>query len=211
MFRLSNSFLVLIATLALVGCRPDRMPPKEPEVAQAAPAKKDAPKQAKPAPAAPQDDPAVVAKLEAAGFILDKDSKGQVTGLTVAVPGDGDMSELYADLVKLPSLAEIDQLLIDIPVKAGESGLEITSFSPKGEVSRGFYAEVPINVDVSGRYLDIASFFNRLADLKRIVHVGNITLKPEEQKGKEVVLKSNVTVTTYRFVDRTTTTPEGGT
>lgn len=118
--------------------------------------------------------------------------------------------KLMAALVKLPSLAEIDQLLIDIPVKAGESGLEITSFSPKGEVSRGFYAEVPINVDVSGRYLDIASFFNRLADLKRIVHVGNITLKPGEQKGKEVVLKSNVTVTTYRFVERTTT-PEGGT
>lgn len=119
---------------------------------------------------------------------------------------------LQAALVKLPSQAEIDQLLIDIPVKAGESGLEITQFQPKGETSRGFYAEVPIDINVGGRYLDIASFFDRLADLDRIVHVSNVQLKPSTstKAGNEVVLGASLTVTTYRFVEQRAT-PEGGT
>jgi type IV pilus assembly protein PilO len=110
--------------------------------------------------------------------------------------------KLKRALVKLPSQAEIDQLLIEIPVKASESGLEILSFRPAGEIRKGFYAEVPISISLSGRYLDMASFFDRLANMPRIVHVDNIDLKPQAGKiGREVVLNSNIVITTYRFLE----------
>lgn len=110
--------------------------------------------------------------------------------------------KLKRALVKLPSATEIDQLLIEIPVKASESGLEILGFRPEMEIRKGFYAEVPLSITFSGRYLDAASFFDRLANMPRIVHVDNIMLKPQAGKqGREVVLDASVVITTYRFLD----------
>ena len=110
--------------------------------------------------------------------------------------------KLKRALVKLPSQAEIDQLLIEIPVKASESGLEILSFRPEGGIRKGFYAEVPISISLQGRYLDIASFFDRMANMPRIVHVDNINLKPRAGKpDREVVLDAYILITTYRFLE----------
>lgn len=110
--------------------------------------------------------------------------------------------KLKRALVKLPSQAEIDQLLIEIPVKASESGLEIMSFRPENQIRRGFYAEVPITITFAGRYLDVASFFDRMANMPRIVHVDNINLKPQGNKqGREVVLDASIVITTYRFLE----------
>lgn len=110
--------------------------------------------------------------------------------------------KLKRALVKLPSQAEIDQLLIEIPVKASESGLEILSFKPESEIRKGFYAEVPISISLSGRYMDVASFFDRMANMPRIVHVDNINLKPQAGKvGREVVLDASIIITTYRFLE----------
>ncbi|MDD5222778.1 MAG: type 4a pilus biogenesis protein PilO [bacterium] len=110
--------------------------------------------------------------------------------------------KLKRALVKLPSQAEIDQLLIEIPVKASESGLEILSFKLESEIRRGFYAEVPISISLSGRYMDITSFFDRMANMPRIVHVDNINLKPQAGKiNREVVLDSSIVITTYRFLE----------
>jgi Tfp pilus assembly protein PilO len=48
----------------------------------------------------------------------------------------------------------------------------------------------------------MASFFDRLANMPRIVHVDNIDLKPQAGKiGREVVLNSNIVITTYRFLE----------
>jgi type IV pilus assembly protein PilO len=111
--------------------------------------------------------------------------------------------KLNRALVKLPSRAEIDQLLIEIPVKASESGLEILSFKPAGEVRKSFYAEVPISITLQGRYMDTASFFDRLANMPRIVQVNNINLKPQggKQPGREVILDASIIITTYRFLE----------
>ena len=110
--------------------------------------------------------------------------------------------KLKRALVKLPSQAEIDQLLIEIPVKASESGLEILGFKPEGEIRKGFYAEVPISISFQGRYLDTASFFDRMANMPRIVHVDNINLKPLGGKvEREVVLNASIVITTYRFLE----------
>ena len=110
--------------------------------------------------------------------------------------------KLKRALVKLPSAAEIDQLLIEIPVKASESGLEILSFRPESEVRKGFYAEVPISLVFQGRYIDTASFFDRMANMPRIVHVDHINLKPQSVKqGREVVLDASIEITTYRFLE----------
>jgi len=99
-------------------------------------------------------------------------------------------------LAELPEQKNIDELL-----RAQKSGLEIASIEPKEQVASGFYARIPIVMQVDGNYHEIATFFDALGRLRRIVNVSDILLdKPRLQNGK-VLLTSKFTATTFMFVN----------
>ena len=104
-------------------------------------------------------------------------------------------------LAELPEQKNIDELLQAFQDRAQKSGLEIESIEPKDQVAAGFYAKIPIVMQVDGNYHEIATFFDALGRLRRIVNVSDILLeKPRLQNGK-VLLSSKFTATTFMFVE----------
>ena len=108
----------------------------------------------------------------------------------------------------LPVKKEIPTLLSSISASGQTSGLEFVLFKPLQEKPKNFYAEIPVSIKVTGRYHDVASFFDKVSRLPRLVNVDNIVLTPARaQKGKNQVavkesdLSTSCTALTYRFVE----------
>lgn len=98
----------------------------------------------------------------------------------------------------LPDKKEIPALIDGISQAAQDSGLDILVFTPKPEVSKEFYAEVPISIKVAGNYHNVAVFFDMIAGLPRIVSVTDIAMVPAKDANE---LTTSCTAVTYRFVE----------
>jgi type IV pilus assembly protein PilO len=114
-----------------------------------------------------------------------------------------EMQKSFGALLKqLPAKTEVPGLLEDITNTALGSGLEIKSIQLKPEISKEFYVELPMEIEVSGTYHDIASFVSGVASLPRIVtlHDLNITTgtKKSERQSAES-LRLVVSAKTYRY------------
>jgi len=109
--------------------------------------------------------------------------------------------QLKAALTQLPNKKEIPSLLTNLATIARDNGLDVVSFSPRGEVSKGFYAEVPGSVDLVGTYHQIAEFAQAVSKLSRIVNISDLELSSPQVEGDLAVLKIKCKVTTFRFVD----------
>ena len=110
--------------------------------------------------------------------------------------------QLEDALAELPTEKNIDELLVLFQDRAQKAGLEIKTIVPEGERPEGFFARIPIPMTVTGNYHEIATFFDSLGRLRRIVNVNDITLDaPHEVKGK-VVVNAKFLLTTFMFVDQ---------
>ena len=112
-------------------------------------------------------------------------------------------ASFQAILRQLPEKTDVESLLVDISQTALANGLEIKKFKPSAEVKKGFYAELPIELEVSGRFHDLASFISGVAALPRIVTLHNIKLERKELKKDEVddgKLVMTATAKTYRYL-----------
>lgn len=104
-------------------------------------------------------------------------------------------------LLRLPDSKELPVLLTDVSTIGKRAGLEMKAFRPRDEVARDFYAEVPIEIEFSGAYHDIARFFDRIAKLDRIVNIGELNMAISTQTPERTVLKVQGEATTFRFLD----------
>ena len=110
--------------------------------------------------------------------------------------------KLSGVLRQLPDKKELEVLLTDISNLGKQSGIEIKSFKRKDEIDHGFYAEVPIDIELEGEYHDVAHFFDMLGRLPRIVNMGSIKAKVANENLEATRLKVDGTATTYRFVGK---------
>lgn len=110
-------------------------------------------------------------------------------------------AELEQALQRLPNEKELAVLLTDISSLGKKSGLEIRSFRPGAEANRGFYAEVPIAIELYGSYHEVAVFFDRLSRLSRIVNITQLNMAPESANGTSNKLKVKGVAATFRFVE----------
>lgn len=85
--------------------------------------------------------------------------------------------ELEEALRKLPASSELPALLTDITTRGKKSGLEIRKFKRGKKVNRGFYSEQQIVLEFSGTYHDVGVFFDRVANLSRIVNITKLNMK----------------------------------
>lgn len=105
-------------------------------------------------------------------------------------------------LTQLPNKKEIPTLLTNLAALAKDNGLEVVSFKPRGEVNKGFYAEVPASLDLIGSYHQIAEFAQAVGKLSRIVNLSDLNLSsPKVQEGI-AILRIKCKVTTFRFVEK---------
>src|SRR5690606_24686878 len=75
---------------------------------------------------------------------------------------------------QLPSKSEMADLLSDINQAGVGRGLQFELFKPGQEVIRDYYAELPIDIKVSGKYNDVGAFAADMAHLPRIVTLNNM-------------------------------------
>ncbi|MDA2920391.1 type 4a pilus biogenesis protein PilO [Desulfobacterota bacterium AH_259_B03_O07] len=101
--------------------------------------------------------------------------------------------------LKLPQEKEIPALIDGVYSAVSAAGLEPITFVPKGEVRKDIYAEIPIEMKVSGSYFELANFFHRVSRLPRIVNVRNLEMKRDSQKSKGANIKLDVEFTTVTF------------
>ena len=106
--------------------------------------------------------------------------------------------QLRVALNMLPKKSQIPDLLEGVTRAGKNAGLEFTVFQPLAEVRKQFYAEVPVNLAVTGTYRQLLSFLKRVGEMPRIVDVKNLTLSQAQAKGLLTVKGQAVT---YRFVE----------
>jgi type IV pilus assembly protein PilO len=102
---------------------------------------------------------------------------------------------------RLPDSKEIPDLLSSISSAGRDAGLEVISFRQRQEQLRDFYAEVPVDVTVRGNYHEVATFFDRVGQLDRIVNVGDIVMQTPKREGDEMIVDTLCSATTFRFLD----------
>jgi len=105
-------------------------------------------------------------------------------------------SEFKLAVKALPNSKEIPALLSSISQSGKNAGLQFKLFQPKGGRKKGFYAEIPVSISVVGAYHNIAVFFQKVAELDRIVNIRNITMK--QAKGSK--LSVSCQAVTYQFI-----------
>jgi type IV pilus assembly protein PilO len=99
---------------------------------------------------------------------------------------------------QLPSKAEMAALLSDINQAGLGRGLAFELFKPGQIVVRDYYAELPIDIKVTGKYHDIGSFSADIANLPRIVTLNNLSLSTN----KDGVLTLDAVAKTFRYLDQ---------
>ncbi|MDC1287981.1 type 4a pilus biogenesis protein PilO [Gammaproteobacteria bacterium] len=104
-------------------------------------------------------------------------------------------------LRQLPETTEVESLLVDVSQTGLAAGLEIKRFKPSAEEKKGFYAELPITLQVSGSFHQLATFVSGLAALPRIVTINDMKLEPfQRDKPTSGKLSMSATAKTYRYL-----------
>jgi len=99
----------------------------------------------------------------------------------------------------LPEKEEIPSLLTGISQSGQQAGLDFLLFQPQGEVNKTFYAEIPVSIRVQGGYHNVAQFFDKVANLSRIVNIRNIQIS----RDKAGQLITSCEAVTYKFIETT--------
>ena len=110
-----------------------------------------------------------------------------------------EIEQAFGALLKqLPNKSEMDALLIDINQAGLGRGLAFELFKPAtAENFTEFYAELPVNIKVSGNYHDLGAFASDVAKMPRIVLLTDLKLDPP----KDGLLAMEAVAKTYRYLD----------
>ncbi|PVV27303.1 MAG: pilus assembly protein PilO [gamma proteobacterium symbiont of Ctena orbiculata] len=113
-----------------------------------------------------------------------------------------EMKQSFGTMLRqLPDKTEVAELLGDVSQTGLAAGLEFELFKPLDEVPREFYAELPIQVKVTGQYHEFGHFISGLAALPRIVTIHNIKISRTSKDDANADLLLEATAKTYRYLD----------
>ena len=128
------------------------------------------------------------------------DKKKQAINLEAYRKQLDDIEKSFGALLKqLPSRSEMDALLTDINQAGLGRGLQFELFKPAAaETLTEFYAELPIQVRITGGYHDFGAFATDVSRLSRIVTLNDIGLSTSARDG---TLTMDATAKTYRYLD----------
>jgi len=117
---------------------------------------------------------------------------------------DEELKRLTKDLKnalkELPNDREIPGLLKGISNLGKKVGLEMRRFTPLPEEKHEYVAAVPVEIEVEGSFHEVAMFFDRLANMNRIVYVQDIEMSAPVERGGKVSLTVAGKAVTFRFL-----------
>ncbi len=127
--------------------------------------------------------------------------KTQAVNLDLYTQQLNEIDRSFGALLKqLPNKAEVESLLIEINQSGMGRGLQFELFKPGQEIVKDFYAELPINVRLTGSYHDFGAFAGDIGKLSRIVTLNNISITANPQ-AKDGSLVMDAVTKTFRYLD----------
>ncbi len=127
--------------------------------------------------------------------------KTQAVNLDLYVQQLNEIDRSFGALLKqLPNKSEVESLLVEINQSGMGRGLQFELFKPGPEVVKDFYAELPINVRLTGSYHDFGAFAGDVGRLSRIVTLNNISITGNPQ-AKDGTLVLDAVTKTFRYLD----------
>ncbi len=126
--------------------------------------------------------------------------KAQAINLDLYVQQLKEVEQQFGALLRqLPSKSEMDALLSDINQAGLGRGLQFELFKPSVERQQDFYAELPVDLRVTGNYHDIGAFTSDVSQLSRIVTLNDIAITNKDPK--DGVLTMEAVAKTFRYLD----------
>jgi len=115
-----------------------------------------------------------------------------------------DMEIMFETLLsQLPNETDMPALLDDISTTGTQSGLEIDKVTPQSDVTKEFYIETPISIDVRGSYHEMGNFVSSLSAIPRIVTMHDFSMKvsgaTSDNNEAEAPLQMTISARTYRY------------
>ena len=83
----------------------------------------------------------------------------------------------------------------------------LNTFEVKPEVSRDFYSEIEIPVQIQASFHEALTFFDQLGKMERIINVKNVRFSSPTVKEEKVLLTVDFIAMTYRFLKSPTEAP----
>ena len=107
-------------------------------------------------------------------------------------------SRLESARERLPNEREVPGLYRSVSDLAFRSGLAMSVFQPREPQPRDYYTEIPIAITAEASYHEMGNFFERLAQLSRIVNVTDLRLSGITRPGATLRADMNLVTYTYR-------------
>jgi type IV pilus assembly protein PilO len=101
----------------------------------------------------------------------------------------------------LPATTEYPAFLSAVQSAANVSGVSLSAWTPRQKVMGEFYARVPMKVELSGRFHQIARFFYNVGQLDRIINMENISMTDPKETDAEVVLRTEALATAFHILE----------
>ena len=106
--------------------------------------------------------------------------------------------EEYEELkALLPEQRELTMVLQGLQDRARTTGLTLTRFFPKEDVTQDNYSGKKIEVNVSSSFSSLRAFFEQLAHYQRIVSVTNFDLKQMDKQSPNRTVEARFELTAY--------------
>lgn len=103
----------------------------------------------------------------------------------------------------LPADRELPTLLRRITLAAEQTGCVFVSFRPNPPQNQQYYTQMPMQISVNGGYHQVGSFLAELSNLRRIITISGVHLKPSSKGDALQTTSAEFTASAYSL----TTTP----
>ena len=101
----------------------------------------------------------------------------------------------------LPATTEYPQFLSAVQAAANDSGVSLSAWTPRERVPEKYYARVPMKLELSGRFQQIARFFYNVGQLDRIINMENISMTDPKKVDDEMTLKAEALATAFHVIE----------
>lgn len=110
----------------------------------------------------------------------------------------------------LPAETEAAAFLSALQAVSNISGIDLKAWSPMEEIPQTFYAKVPMKLQITGRFHQIAKFIYEVGKQDRIINMENLELGDAKVDGEDVVLKASCLATTFHLLKPKTPAAQPG-
>jgi len=111
---------------------------------------------------------------------------------------EAEIDTQFKEALKLlPNKREIPSLLRNVTQLGRDSNLNFRLFQPMQERPKDFFIEIPVSVEVTGSYHDVAVFFDKVGRMKRIVNIIGVSMRPVQPLSTKLLTRYEAI--TFRF------------